>query len=349
MDNKKPNVRELDELGKQIVVCGATGFIGSYLVMNLLEYGYTNIHIISRTMSSCEALESLIAKRGLKQKYERYVSIHFGELMSYQWLCEVVKGCSLLYNCASQVNLSAEVGDLIANNTRLTYLIAECAKECGVDRVVHVSSISTLEEQVAPALTCEEHYLKSLNGKSAYTCSKFYSENEMWRVYYEGVNVTVVSPSVVLGAPAEGMSHSSAAIVRRVQRGVRFYTDGTMGYVLVDDVARAMITLSKVQEAVGQRFILNGANLSYKNFLSMLSSSVGRSSSQIKLPRWLVRSAAVLCKLLRGVGVRSSLSVNLANTLTSHYLYDGSKITKCTSFTYTDMEEGIKKIGSMLA
>lgn len=323
------NNKVLKNRNKQIVVCGATGFIGSYLVIRLLKDGYRNIHIVSRKIDSCKTLEALIDKNGLSSEYSQYVGVHYGDISNYQWLTEVLKGCELLFNCASRVSLTGgDSRDLIVNNTNLTYLIAQGAKECDVDRVIHISSIAALKAQKYPDMTNETHFMNSIEGQTNYAVSKFYSENEMWKVYYEGVNVTIVNPGVVLGYWC-GENHSSTSIVQSVMKIPPVSSKGVMGYVSVSDVARAMVHLSNCNQSIGKRYILCSKNYSYTEIISTIKKAAKKSGKTLVISNWLVRRMSFLSK---------QLTKSIVDNLTTKYLYDGGLISNETGFEYSDID-----------
>lgn len=328
----------------QVMVCGATGFIGSHLVAQLLKEGYKNIHIISRTITSCDNLEKLVRYYGVEEEYNN-VHIHYGEITNYKWLVETFAECHTIFNCASQVNMGGMSGSqLIIDNTTLAYLIAEAAVEVKANRIVHVSSIAALSAQKYPVLTTEENHLQTLKGESAYAISKFYSENEMWRIAEKGINVIIVNPAVVLGY-GDINGSTSTKIVKEIAKGVPFYTSGIMGYVMVEDVARAMIALSVTDEAIGERFILCGANLCYKDLFRMISLAMHSRVPFIRIADWLIKGYGKFTMAANFIGIKTKFSNSLARNLVSKHNYDGSKVTHYTTFEYSDMEKAISQMG----
>lgn len=341
---KGAKVAVADGIHNQIMVCGATGFIGSHLVAQLLKCGFTNVHIIARTIGSCRNLEKIIAHYGVEKQYDN-VNIHYGEVSNYKWLILTFTECHTIFNCASQVDMGSTKGSqLIIDNTTLTYLIAEAAVSAGVNKIVHVSSIAALAAQNFPAITTEENHMQTLKGESPYAISKFYSENEMWRIVENGINVIVVNPAVVLGY-GDINGSSSTKIVKELSRGMAFYTHGISGYVMVEDVARAMITLSVTEKAIGERFILCGANLCYRDMFTMVSRSMGRRAPFIGIADWVVKGFGKFVMIANIFGVKTKFSASLARNLVSKHQYDGSKVCRYTDFEYSDFEQSIVSMG----
>lgn len=341
---KGSNISVGKEIHKNVMVCGATGFIGSHLVANLLKQGYTNVHIISRTINSCQNLEKIVDYYGVTEQYNN-VNIHYGETTNYKWLVESFADCHIIFNCASAVDLSGKSGSqLIIDNTSLTYLIAEAAVEAGVKKIVHVSSIAALAAKKYPEMTTEDDHLQTLKGEAPYAISKFYSENEIWRIAEKGIETIIVNPAVVLGY-GDLNGTSTTKIVREIRKGMPFYTSGVMGYVMVEDVARAMIALSVSEKAVGERFILCGANLSFKDMIRMIGHSMGLNRGRYRVPDWIIYFIGGFCQCVNFFGVSTQFSLSLARNLTTKHLYDGEKVCRYSDFQYSDINEAISNMG----
>ncbi len=327
---------------REILVCGATGFIGSHLVAQLLMDGYDNINVISRRKDGCDYIKYVAEKYGVMERYNSSVTEHYGELINYEWLVGIMKNTKILYNCASAVDVSGNKNtNIVTDNTLLTYIIAEAAKECKVDRVIHLSSIAALEVQKYPTITNENHILHNVNKKSPYSRSKFFSENEMWRIYNSGINVSIIAPAVVLGAAEKCFVRSSAAIVDKIRKGVPFYTLGIMGYVLVIDVARAMILASENEKAIGEKFILCTENMTYKDMICRVSKVYNKKAPTIKIPNWFIIFIGLCATFMSKIGIKSTLTLDTAYNLITKSQYDGTKIIKTLNFKYTNIEDGL--------
>ncbi|MFO7923199.1 MAG: GDP-mannose 4,6-dehydratase [Bacteroidales bacterium] len=92
------------------------------------------------------------------------------------------------------------------------------------------------------------------------------------KVYHCAANVSF-DPSVILGP---GNWHrGSAAFFTRIQKGMRYYTEGMTGFVDVRDVCRCMIALME-SDISGDRFIINSENLYYRDLFNMIADALGR-------------------------------------------------------------------------
>ncbi|MCK5346567.1 MAG: NAD-dependent epimerase/dehydratase family protein, partial [Candidatus Heimdallarchaeota archaeon] len=107
---------------------------------------------------------------------------------------------------------------------------------------------------------------------SGYSISKFRSEMEVWRGLEEGLNMVIVNPSIILG-PGFWQKVSSA-MFKKIKDGLRFYATGSTGFVGVNDVVKAMISLME-SHINGERFIINSENIPYQKVFKMIAEELG--------------------------------------------------------------------------
>ena len=79
------------------------------------------------------------------------------------------------------------------------------------------------------------------------------SEKEVWKAISDGLNAVIVNPTIILGPG--GWNRGSSSFFPKIYSGLLFYTSGTNGYVDVNDVVKAMITLMR-SNISGERFII---------------------------------------------------------------------------------------------
>src|SRR5690606_19404096 len=105
-----------------------------------------------------------------------------------------------------------------------------------------------------------------LNGEhSNYAESKYNAELEVWRGISEGLSAVIVNPTIVLGLG--NWAESSTRLFRYVYEEKPFYTAGSANFVDVRDVVEMMLKLT-FSDIEGERFILNGGQMEYKDFFS---------------------------------------------------------------------------------
>ncbi len=253
-----------------------------------------------------------------------------------------------LFNCAARIMSGSMTADgLVEHNTAIARNVSRWALAAGVGRMVHVSSISALAMPAGGEGTVDENDVPdNVDGYAAYGRSKFYSEREVWAAAAEGLPVTVVMPSVILGENDSSVGNNSSALIPAVSCGQPFFTDGLMGYVDVRDVARAMVMLAGRNDTAGRRYILSAGDLSYRELMTIASHAARRPAPFIRIGRGAVNAAYALMRagialhLVRDRGVTRE---NLGSVL-RRIRYDGTAIARDTGFVYTPIEKTVCRV-----
>ncbi|MBK8566939.1 MAG: SDR family NAD(P)-dependent oxidoreductase [Saprospiraceae bacterium] len=122
-------------VSKKILVTGATGFIGSYLVRYLLQQGYTNIRCTRQPNSSLALL------KGVAGKVE-WVNADLLKLMDLE---DAMQGVQQVYHCAAVVSFHEKDNrQMLSINAGGTANIVNLSLDFGIEKLVHVSSIAAI-------------------------------------------------------------------------------------------------------------------------------------------------------------------------------------------------------------
>lgn len=316
----------MNKKGK-VAVTGATGMVGTYLVSHLLEEGYDDIVVTVRRQKSLDKL-----LKTLNDTQRKCIRPFFVSIFDIAAMTELFKDAELLFHCAATVDLEGKKPqEQIEANVRITHCVAEAALLADVGRMVHISSIATLTSAPYPEKTTEDSTMTTLSGRSSYSISKFYSEGEVWRTAQRGLRVTVINPAVIIGAG--DWKHGTSQFFTIVDKCPYFYTNGVMGYVSAKDVARMSLALAQKEETIGERYILCSDNLSFKELIGDIRTSLGKKGTYLRVPSVLIKAFIVLTgkKVLRN--------------LIDKDLYDGTKAEKAAGIKYSSLKEEINKIG----
>ncbi len=324
----------------KIVVTGATGMVGSHLVAELLRRGCSQLVLPVRNPARAERLYATLEREGVVPS-PGALRIVEAALNNPLELAGLLEGTDTVFHCAARVSLDGGgAEEMIETNVEMTAHLVNAALTCGVRRFMHVSSIAALGTAPDGGLTDETATLESLAGTSPYGIGKFFAENEVWRGVTEGLRAVVVNPAVILGAG--DWCTGSSAIVPVLAGGSFFYPQGATGFVDVHDVARALADLAGCGGAVGERFILCGGNLSYRELLEAGARASGCRRPKMKAGPKLLAAAV---KTARIFGGRALLSQELADILSRSCRYDGSKIGRyLPSFVYTSPERSVARL-----
>ena len=253
----------------KVLVTGGTGFIGAYIIKELIEKGFS-VRAIRRT----NKLPFFISA-GILNKAE-WVNADVLDVIS---LNEAMQGVDYVIHSAASVSfVKRERAQMYNTNVDGTANIVNLALEQGIKKLVHISSISALGRTTAGEHVNEEKKWVTSKLNSHYGISKNKAEMEVWRGIGEGLNAVIINPSTVLGF---GNWHdSSCAIFKNVYKGFKWYTRGINGFVAVEDVAATAVSLMQ-KDICEERFIINHDNWEFKKLFDAIADGFGK-----KHPVW---------------------------------------------------------------
>lgn len=345
------------EAGRRVLVTGGTGLVGSHLVAQLVESGY-RVTVVCRVGQGAVYREVGVfvsdSERGGGGGMVDFVEV---ELTDYAAVCAVVDdGYDVVYHCAARVSFSDRDRSLVRDNVEMTSFVVDACVACGDGEgrgplLVYVSSIATLGSESTPDNMIDENsVLSGFNSASLYAQSKFLCENLVWRAVSCGLRAVVVNASVVFGVGCFVVGDGDSFLLRgggfldrasaAVRRGpIWAISDGAMGFVDVRDLARVMVEIVGCEAAVGQRFVVNGANRSFREVAVALNEAFG----------WRSFGGDGHCVILvRGAWLRVVMGMfgdagrRWYRLISDRSYYDGSAICGLLpGFRYTAFEETV--------
>ncbi len=328
-----------------ILVTGGTGLIGSHLLYHLVEKG-NSVRAIYRTKDKIEDVKKLFLfyNKNWEELFDK-ISWVKADLSDYFSLEEALEGISHVYHSAAMISFHpGESKKMLKVNNQGTANLMNACLVGGIKKVCYVSSVSSLGKQIDDHLITEEVEWQPDDYRSAYSYSKFRAEMEVWRASNEGIPVVIVNPSVVIG-PVNWLN-SSGRFFYSVKKGMPFYTNGATGFVDVRDVAKAIVLLME-SDIVNERFILNGENLPFKNFFTMIADEMGKKPPFIKVSKLLTelgwRLNLVLCLI---VGKSPAITRDSARAAYSVSKYSAEKFEKRFNYSFKPISEAIKNSAS---
>lgn len=314
---------------KRVLITGGTGCIGANLAARLTNEGI-RVRILRRPTSELRAIADVDVEHCL------------GDVRDPASLRDAMTGCDTVFHCAAMVTFErSKAEEQLIVNVQGTRNVVEACLACGVQKLVHTSSVAAIGYPPEGELATEETPF-TWKRRSGYKFSKFTAEEEVRRGVAEGLFAVIVNPTVVVGE--RDIHFHGGDIIRRVKRWqVPFSLDGGMNIVYVGDVVNGMIAAAR-RGRRGERYILGGENLTHTEIFRRTARIVGGLPPIAELPVPLVRAAAIVAERVSSVlGIKPIITPDLIAGAGKCNWYSSAKAERELGYTITRFDETITR------
>ncbi|KAH7685980.1 bifunctional dihydroflavonol 4-reductase/flavanone 4-reductase protein, partial [Dioscorea alata] len=260
-----------------VCVTGAAGYVGSWLVMRLLERGYT-VKATVRDPNKEEKVKHLVDLPGSKTR----LSLWKADLVDEGSFDEAIDGCIAVFHNATPMDfLSKDPENEVIKPTvdGVLNIMRSCLKAKSLQKIVFTSS--------AGAVTMQEH-LKPVYDEDCWTDVDFCRKKKMtaWMYFVSktlaekaaiefaeqnGLNLVSVIPTLVNGQfIMNSMPPSMLTALALITKNVPHYSIlNPIQFVHLDDLCHALIFLFEHPEAKG-RYICSSHDITLPDLAKML-------------------------------------------------------------------------------
>lgn len=317
----------------KVLVTGGTGFLGSYIIKELLQKGY-GVRAIRRSNKLPFWIDATILNK---------VEWADGDVLDVVSLQDAMEGIDTVIHSAAIVSFHKKDREKMYQvNVEGTANVVNMALEMNVKRLVHISSVAALGRTINGDHVTEEKKWEESKTNTHYAISKFKAELQVWRGMSEGLEAVIVNPSTILGY---GDWHSSScAIFKQVHSGFKWYTNGVNGFVDVEDVAKATILLME-SGITEQRYIVNGYSWPFRQLQNTIAGGFGKKGpSKLATPfllslAWRIEKLKSIFTDKKPLLTKESAKVAQSQT----YFENGKILTTLPDFSFTPLEITIEK------
>jgi dihydroflavonol-4-reductase len=281
-----------------VCVTGASGFIASHIVRDLLARGY-RVRGTVRDLDRKADITFLTALPGAAERLE----LVKGDLLDAKGWDAAVAGCEYVMHTASPyaIEVTDPQRDLVDPAVKGTRHVLDACLWAGVKRVVLTSSMAAItdEPDSRHVLTEADWNTKSTLDRNPYYLSKVLAEREAWKmvnIEKAPFELVVINPFMVIGPSLSAAKNTSTQLFVDLARGVYpGILSLTWGFVDVRDVSEAHVRAMETPSASG-RYLCAGERLSMRDVLRVMREVGVRG----KLPAlgWDNAAGTALVKLL---------------------------------------------------
>jgi len=233
-----------------ILVTGASGFIGQHLVPRLMELGQ-DVHTFGRA----KAVPSFLNRLNLTH--------HRGDITDYAAISHAVQGMDVVFHLAGLVSYKkSDLNNIYAINVTGTKNVMEACLEHKIKRVIHTSSVAAMGIPAPGEIGSEDIEYNLANLGLTYCDTKYLGEQEVMKRIASGLPAIVLNPGIIFG---EGDTHPHHhAIFAAMSKGQMLgVPPGGIPFSDINDVVDAHINCMD-KGNIGERYVLVNANLSFK-------------------------------------------------------------------------------------
>ncbi|MFZ5895969.1 MAG: NAD-dependent epimerase/dehydratase family protein [Myxococcota bacterium] len=249
------------------LVTGATGFIGSAVVRQLIERGRA-VKAFVRPGSSLKAFEGMPPDR---------FQLAYGDVTLESTVYRALMGCEQLFHVASVFKYWSTRPERIIEPAVLgTRAVLAAARAQGIQRVVVTSSAAVLGTTTGDEPMSETHPNQLLDPE-VYIRAKIEAERVVQEHMDAGMPVISVLPTAVFGPGDRKPTPNGRTLLDYLQLSPSRRipaTDGGISVVDVDDVAEGHV-LAMERGRFGERYILGGDNLTFRQLFQLMHELTG--------------------------------------------------------------------------
>ncbi|MDE3247091.1 MAG: NAD-dependent epimerase/dehydratase family protein [Bacteroidota bacterium] len=314
-------------------VTGGTGFLGAYIISELVTKGY-HVHAVRRGNK-----QPFFISPDILQK----VNWIQGDVLDPIFAEQALEGMDAVVHSAAQVSFrKADHAAMLHNNIEGTANMVNAALSKNIARFVHISSVASLGRTAQGEEVTEKKKWEDNDTNTTYALSKYHSEMEVWRGTGEGLNAVILNPSTILGYG--DWNQSSCALFRNAWDEFPWYTNGVNGFVDVQDVARAAVMLME-SNISSERFIVNGDNWSFKKLFDSMADAFAKKRPAKEATPFLSALAWRMEKLKSLFNGKEPLltreTARIANTST--YFNNSKILSALPGFSFTPLNDCIRE------
>lgn len=309
---------------KKILITGATGFVGNYLLKELVkkknnsksDYCY-NIRILAKRKDHPDFKRNLEKVKSLEPKVE----IIYGDLREKQSVIKAVKGIDIIIHLAAVIR-SINRKEFYDVNVQGTKNLIEACKINKVKRIIITSTIAAYRK-------CKGDY-----GKTKKIADQLFLNASL--------ALTILIPPLIYGKESQGLKK----IIKYINKFPFLIPIIGKGKFLqqpayVEDTVEAIISCLENDDSIGKSYWVGGKEaITFNKLIDSICENKGiKKKIKIHLPVFICNGIATILETM-GLNIITKREIR---SLNEDGIVSNEKAIKEINYNPVDFEEGIRK------
>lgn len=273
-----------------VLITGGAGFIGSHLAEELLRRKCRVIAVDNLSTGSMDNIKHL--------KENKHFTFYLDTIMNKPLMKRLIKKSDIIYHMAAAVGVKYIIDNPLESiriNVMGTEIILELANELGKKKVIVASTSEVYGKSMDGKVSFKEDDDRVLGTTSisrwSYSCTKALDEF-LALAYYREKKLPIIIVRLFNTCGPRQTGEYGMVIPRFVKQAlldqpITIYGDGrqTRSFTYVDDVIKALISLSFNQHAYGEVFnVGNSKSISINELAQKVKKMTDSSSKIVHIP-----------------------------------------------------------------
>lgn len=313
-----------------ILVTGANGLLGHWVVQELLDRNYTVKIVVRNWKNIFFDLKS--------------VEVITGNFINYKTLKKAATGCDAIVHLAAitATNL-LHYEDYQKINVEGSAQVIRVANELQIKTLIYISSSNTIGYGSKDQPANEESPFQFPFTESFYAQSKKEAEElfSEFALQKNDCHVIIIHPTFMIGA-YDTKPSSGRLLLMGYKPRFMFVPKGGKNFVAAHNVAVAICNALTMGRN-GEHYLAAGVNLSFKEFYTLQKQVGNYPQIIIELPNVLLKIVGKIGDFFRWLGIKTDVcTMNLQQLMIQEY-YSNEKAKNELKMPQTDIKKAIEE------
>lgn len=283
-------------MSKTVLVTGGNGFLGSHIVLQLLQAGYT-VRTSVRSAAGRADLIKTLSEHGIDNL--DHLTFFIADILADEQWAKAFNGVDYFLSVASPVFFQKEPANEMTEISKAgTLRLLRFAKAAQVEKIVMTSNYGAIgfsSFDKTKLITEADWTDANQRGLSPYEKSKLLAEHAAWDYAKEHqLNFTTINPVAMFGPSLNHHFSGSFNIIKNLQNGtMKRIPDIALNVVDVRDVAKLHLLAMENSAATNQRFIASATGeITFMEIAQIIKQQSSTKMKLKKLPTFVLKIAA---------------------------------------------------------